>query len=83
MSLHSITFHLFSETAYSGLQHILKELDLMCLESKFQRFIRASKRRTYLAQLREDLHATDRAIQASSITVVHVKLDRTVRCKEV
>lgn len=75
--------HLFSETDVSGLQHIQKELDAMCLESRLQRFIRASKRRTYLAQLREDLIATDRAIQASSITVVRVKLDRTVSRKEV
>lgn len=74
--------HLVSETDFSGLQHIQKELDAMCLEGRFQRFIRASKRRTYLAQLREDLIATDRAIQASSMTVVRVKLDRTVSCSE-
>lgn len=55
-----------------------KELDVISSEGKFLRFIRASKRRGYLAQLREDLNDTANAFIVSNMTFIHIKITHIV-----
>lgn len=63
----------------SCLLRIRKELDVICSEGRFRRFIRSTKRRSYLVQLREDLTATMNAFLVSNTAIVHIKVNQVVR----
>ena len=62
----------------SKLQRILSELDVMCSEGKVLRFIRASKRRSCLAKIKEDLNDTASVFLVSSVSAIQVQVEKVV-----